>query len=467
LSAIGAPVQVPKFAATNSMAAQRAAQGLRNVPGVGNPIVTASERAVEQLGGKVDEIAQGFGGAQPEQAGATASRGIADWIRGRSGQRLEQLYDDVERHLNPATRTELSATRNTVADIAHENTQAALGPGGAVNFVLEAVQRPGGLAYAGIRRLRTRVGEMLDDGTLPAETSQAEMRRLYGALSQDLRASVQGAGGREALNRFELANATAQRIARRREDLATIVGARGDASAREVFERIKAAAGGSRKQDTRLLQRARAAIPREDWNDMAAGVIATLGRRNGEFNPHQLMKDFNGLSRTGRQILFETTGRRDLARSLDDISTISRRFQEMNRLFGNSSGTAQNSNAMGLAQSVGRSFTAGAGATGAMMVLGPVKVVAGIVGAHAMARVLSTPATARSMASWSRVYDGAIRVPARGSLRALQQASRQFGDSLGQALGMDAGSVARQLQGAVQGAADQQGDNAEGIGDDE
>jgi hypothetical protein len=464
LSATGAPVQVPKFAASESMAGQRAATGLRNVPFAGDPIVARSERAIEQLGAKADEIAQGFGGALPEQAGATAARGINNWIKGKSAQHLDNLYGEVEKRIDPGIQTELNATRNTVATLAHENTQAGLPRSGAVGLVLEAVQRPGGLTYAGIRKLRTRLGEMIDDGVLPADVSGAELKRVYGALTEDLRKAAENAGGKAGLAAFERANAAASRVAKRREDLAGIVGLKGDASARHVFDRIRAAATSTSRQDSRLLMRARAALSRDEWNDMAAGVVSTLGRKNGvgEFNPHEFMRQYNLLSTTGKQLLFRTTGRNDLARALDDISTVSRAFQRLQK-FANPSGTAQNQNLAQMASSIARNVTVG---TGAMMIIGPVQVVAGVVGARGLAHVLSSPATAKSMAMWARVYHRAVMNPTRGALKLMQQSSRQFGDSLGRTLGLDANSVATKLYGTVQGAADEHQNEAKRVVND-
>jgi type II secretory pathway component PulJ len=54
--------------------------------------------------------------------------------------------------------------------------------------------------------------------------SKAELKRVYGALSKDLRQSAQDAGGARGLQLFERANQLNSSVAGRREKLAEIVG---------------------------------------------------------------------------------------------------------------------------------------------------------------------------------------------------------------------------------------------------
>ena len=55
-------------------------------------------------------------------------------------------------------------------------------------------ETPGGLTYEGIKNLRTNIGQMLSRGILPDDVNGSHLKQIYGALSDDLNASV-GASG--------------------------------------------------------------------------------------------------------------------------------------------------------------------------------------------------------------------------------------------------------------------------------
>jgi hypothetical protein len=77
LSQTGAPVQVPRAVATDSVPMQQVAATASNVPIAGAPLVKAAERTIGQLGAKAGEVAQGFGGAaSAQEAGDTARSAI-------------------------------------------------------------------------------------------------------------------------------------------------------------------------------------------------------------------------------------------------------------------------------------------------------------------------------------------------------------------------------------------------------
>ncbi|AWI90282.1 hypothetical protein C0214_19685 [Methylobacterium sp. DM1] len=429
-------VQLPRAVTTDNMSVQRGAAAVRNIPFAGNPLVRGAEQAIAGLGQAADNVAAGFGGGTQQAGGEAAGSAIRNWITGTSRDRVGRLYDAVDEVVDPNVRTPLMATQAAVADIAAKNSAAGLPPGKAAELVLDAVQRPEGLSYEGIKTLRTRIGELQKNGLLPADISGGELKAIYGALSQDLRDAVGAAGGQNALAAFERANRYNALVSQRREQLAKVVGVNGDAPAERVFDRLKAAASSSSRADVELLTKARRAIGGEDWNDLAGSVAASLGRdAEGQFSPQRFLTDYGKLSGAGKAVLFKTTGQGDLARALDDIATVSSRFKDLQK-FANPSGTAQNL--------AGGGLVAGA-------LSEPVTTLAAIVGGNVVSRVLAAPASASSAAKWAQAYERMVRRPAAATAAAYQTASRNLAATINADIGasVNVQDFLRALQGPV------------------
>jgi hypothetical protein len=415
-------VEVPRAVTTDSMAVQRTASGVRNIPLAGDPLVKGAEKAITQLGDKATEVAQGYGGGTVAGAGDAAKGAITQYITGTTAARADKLYQAVDNLIDPAVKTELSATQGAVAEIGKGRTAAALPPGKATEAVLEALRRPGGLTYDGIKTLRTNMGEMLKGGILPEGMSQSELKSIYGALSQDLKTSVRAAGGAKAEAAFERANRYYSLVSDRRAQLAKIVGVDGNAPAEQVFDRLLAKASSSGRADAATLAQARKAIGAEDWNEFASGAVARLGRDPAavtgpealnavsDFSPQRFLTGYGKLSEAGKNILFRSGGKGDLATALDDIAKVSSRFKEMQK-FANPSGTAQN---------------VGFAAMGAAVMAEPLTTITSVIGGRALAAALAKPSTASSVAQWSANYEKLVRNPTTPRLAALQLSTRNL-----------------------------------------
>lgn len=434
LSQSGAPVQVPRAVASDSMPVQQAGVATSNVPVAGTPLVQAAERTIEQVGTKADEVAQGFGGASPvSTAGDTAKASIKNWITGESAANSSKLYDRVDNLINPDIKTQLDATRGVVAEIAAKRDAAALSAGKATGEVLEAVQRADGLTYEGVKTLRTNIGEMLKKGILPDGVSGSELKRIYGGLSKDLESSVASAGGPKATEAFDRANKYYSLVSDRRESLAKIIGADGNAPAESVFNRIEAMAGSTSRADISKLAQARKAMGSDDWNEMASTIVTRLGRDvEGNFTPQRFITAYGKLSDAGKSLLFRSGGKSDLANHLDDIATVSSRFKELQK-FANPSGTARNA-----------SWTAmGAGAMTA-----PLTTLTTVLGGRAVAMALSRPASAASIAKIAKAQQAVAVNPSPSRLAAYSLAARNLINTL-DIKNLTPGDFIRSLQGPV------------------
>jgi hypothetical protein len=412
-------VSVPLGVATDSTLTQRVAQGVRNIPFAGQPMVRASDEMLTGLNNAADDLAGAIGSGDRMQAGSAISTAIRDWVGPKSQAMTKAAYDAVDNVVNPGVTAPLAETAKVAADIAARRTNANLaGQSKALGEIEQAISAPGGMNYQGIKDLRTAIGEKMNSGILPEGMSGAELKRIYGALTTDLKNVVGAAGGQRGVQLFERANALNRTVQGRREALAKIVGVDGNASAEQVFDRVLKLASDKSGGNLSLLAKVRNTAG-QDWDEMASAALARLGRdASGNLTPDRFVTALGGLSEAGKRILFRDPAHRQ---AVDDIATVAQRAQEAAKRFGNPSGTAQNTG-----------FMAGLGG----MALDPVTTISALVGGNVLSRIVSQPATAKAMSRFAKAYDLAIRKPGQATTAAAQSSARQFATELGEKLGV-------------------------------
>jgi len=390
-------VDLPRAVTTDRAAVQQLGKTLTNVPLGGTPLRKASEKAITQLDDAALRVQQGYGSGSVASAGSAAREGITahakDVIPGKVGTR----YDAVDKLVSPNVVTPLSETARVAGDILarRENAKIA-GNSEAVRLVQRAVEAKDGLNYEGIKNLRTAVGEFIEDPARVAASgmSSKELKSIYGALTDDLRTAVQRSGGDEALSAFEKANTFAAKKFSERADLQKVLGKQ--TSDEGLFSKIEAMAGSTSRADQNGLMKVRGAVGKEAWDEISSAVVSKMGRdADGKFSPDRFLTTYGKMSKTGKHMLFKTTGKDDLASSLDDLATVSRRFKQLNQ-FANPSGTAQ-------------SAITGAGAYAA--VAAPMTTIGTVAGSHVLSRILAKPVAARKLANWATAYEQAVVNP--------------------------------------------------------
>lgn len=418
LSASGAPVQVPVAVATDSVPLQRAAATARNIPIAGDPLVKSSERTIAQLGDKASEVAAGYGGGTVAESGEAARTGIKNYIAGKSAETSNKFYNKVDEAIDPAVKTDLSATRDAAQGILDRRANAAISEqSGAVKRIEEAVTTPGGLNYDGIKDLRGYVRELKDNPSLlPSDISGKELNSIYDGLTKDLKSAVYNAGGDKAATAFERANRHYALLSDRRESLAKIVGVDGNDPVERVFDRLSSMASSSSRADISKLMQAKKAIGSDDWSEFASGVVQRLGRDvDGKFSPERFLTAYGKLSDAGKNVLFRTGDKAELANHLDDIAKVSSRIKDL-RKFANPSGTGQ---------------TIFGGLEGAALLHAPLMTIGTVAGGRLLATALSRPASAASVAKLSQAQLRLAASPSPSTVANYTLAARNFINTAG------------------------------------
>lgn len=433
-------VNIPKAIASDSPIARFLGQVSSKMPG-GGPMQQGVATSLEQLGGSVGRAAEMAGGTADAQA---AGQGFRSAIEGSFKPavkaRVGEAYDRVGQLTDKNVTTPLDATQGAIADItARRMASGAEDPGKAVATVLGGATRPGGLTFEGVKDLRTRVGEMLDTGIFPEGMSQGELRRIYGALSDDLKSSALNAGGERAVAALEKANTLHKTVEGWKDQLGKVLGT--DRSGEGVTAAILRTAGNGSTGDAKALAMARAAVPPDAWRDIASTAVSSLGKdRKGDFSPAIFLNQFNAMSERGRALLFNSVGSGDVLPFLKDIATVSKKFVDAGKL-ANSSGTAGHN----------ATFTMLGGAAAGMLhgsMIEPVTAIGTVVGNNLLARVLASKSTAASAARWARAYDAVASNPAPRNIAVFQIAGRNLASTINGAFGskIEGGDFAKATQ---------------------
>lgn len=438
-------VDLPRAVTSDSMGTQWAGKIASNIPFSGTPLRKASEAAIRGLDDAATRTQAEYGIGNVSTSGAAIREGVTDYIKGAVTDRKEMLYNKVGELVDPTKARPLTNTADIAAEIMLKREGAAItAPSEAVKRVQEALERPAGLTYEGTKNLRTYIGEMLDGRSpLPADMSQGELKRIYGALSADLRAVAEAAGGDKALRAFERANKYARLSSDRSEKLASILGAKSDEG---IFDRMTAMAGSSSRANINLLRAARKSVDAASWDEYASGVISRLGRdAEGNFSPDRFVTAYGKLTPEAKSILFKSTGRADAAQALDDIAAVSSRMKSLNK-YANPSGTGQT--------------VAGVGELHGML-YAPLSTLGSIVSGRVLSHLLSKPQTVRATANWAMAAERQATKPSAANSASYRQASKALAIATGRELGrLDLSpQFLRQLNGAMPSAAEDQQPN--------
>lgn len=453
-------IHLPAAAMPDAPITSYTAGKLGQIPALGAPLRASADRTITGMGNRMEEIAGNQGNSNFRNAIEDTREALHDWQTGGTGparqgtsrRQIEDAYADVENIISaryptgprggrpqgvPPT-TPLANTRqmhrDIIADMDEDTTRSARD---ALGRVEDAIGRPQGLTYGGVKRLRSEIGLLQNDKNLP-DVTKAAYGRLYGSLTEDLRMAVYNTGGAPALRAWEHANNLTRDLKGRQEQIAKIIGLKQGAglnSSENIANRMLNMASSRSTGHLDRLREARRAVTESGgadvWNNLGAALIQRLGRdpssAQNVFSPERFLTAMGKFEPDAARILFG----RNTYEQLQDLRTIAEAHRALMR-HGNPSGTGGVVTGMSIASSV---LTA------------PMTAVATIGGVWAASAILARPASRRALINWARARNGYIeaRTPAR--LNALSQAAEQFAPYLAMESGRDKAGVARELMG--------------------
>lgn len=432
----GENIPISKAASSDNPVMGTAAHVATTLPGGAAPLersAAATQQGLTRATQAASELPTGVA-ATADEAGQAARFGINERIKpkGLFDEAVGKSYDAVDRYITADKAQPLTNTAKTAQVISAERTAAAIAEESpAVKEVMEGITRPEGIGYQGLKRLRTRVGDMLSGKITSDGVDNGELKRIYGALSDDLKQLVLDQGGKRAVAAWEKANAHAALVARQKEQLAKILGVTGPKSDEAVYAAITRMAGSTSTANVKTLALAKRSMSPSEWNEIASATINRLGSKvegnNRVFDPDRYLRDYGALSEKGKSLLFGDSTK--LRTALDKISEVSERWGRVKEI----AEPNPNAHTIGILGMFHR----------------PLEAMSAMFGANRLGRMLAKPATAESVARWMDQYTQIRQMakPTRAALMAYNGASRVLARDAAEDARDDIGTVTKAAPG--------------------
>lgn len=387
---------------------------LRNAPGGAGVIRSRLDQQADELGAGVERAAGRLSTAQGAERGGKA---VISGITGPSGFMTRfkaesgRLYDDVQKLLPPDTKVPAQATQQALAELTTPIQGAAntsgllMSPkvaGIAKAFTDDLAANGGTMPYEAVKRLRSQLGEMIGDSALSPDTPTRQLRKLYGAMSDDLSQAAIATGDKRVIQAASRANNYYRAGMQRVDDIERVVDRAGGPEA--VY---KALFNNSREGGT-TLRKVMQSLDGPAQRDLAATTLRRLGRANpsaqdelGEvFSPETYLTNWSRMAPEAKRALFDRFGP-GFSKDLDAIAASAAKVRATNQTLPNPSGSAVAAGQTTAFGSVAFSLFSGnpAYAVGAGATIG---------GANIAARALTNPGVVKWLAQTTRVPAAAL-----------------------------------------------------------
>lgn len=393
---------------TGNRTLRNAEAKLMDAPGAGR-IAAKTQETVRQVGDKLDDIAARYGQATNKTQAGEALQSGARRAADRFSARQTELYDDAFAKVGANTPTTLPGVTALRQRLEAELAGAPNSRATAIGPVLErikaleadAAQAGGAIDFATFRKIRTDLGRILKQPITNESQGAAQdnLRALYGALTDDMKATAQSVSPEAAK-----ALATADRYTRfyktQSEPVLNATVAKDTAEQAYNFALVGGKDGASRLLSLRRNLKA------DEWGEVAAATLRRMGQANpgvqgasgDTFSVGTFLTNWNKMDPAAKSALFSGTARGSVPKELDNLAKIA----------GDIKGTAAlaNTSRTGGTNALIAALSAGAGA-GAAALTGRLDVATGaiagaaapFVAGAASARLLTSPAFVRWLAT--------------------------------------------------------------------
>lgn len=300
---------------------------LEKTPLVAERIAKDAERAVGEVEGVFSRIKSSIGKAlSPEGAGGTLQSGLTKFVENFKAT-SSKLYEAVDKAIPQDRRFRLDNTAAALSSAkavfeGNPELAARLGMNKWDAVVSEA--QTNGVLWSALKQFRSSVGEAIgaleggkQGGSLAGE-DLARLKRLYGALTDDMTAAAQSVGN-DAFTTWQRANshykAGSERIA---ENLDQTIKAKSPERAWEAFSALL-----QRDRATSDLTRVRKikqSLGAEEWNTVSASIVERLGRSpagqqnaaGDAFSPSVFLTNWNKMDPEAKRLLLSEEARLEL-----------------------------------------------------------------------------------------------------------------------------------------------------------
>lgn len=366
---------------------------LANTPFGGDTIRGKYAETLDALDRQIINLAETLSGGHTGTVpvGTTIKRGVEKFTR-RFRETGNRLYNDLAEAIPDDTRVRAGNFKAELDSIGGQFSDdpafAEILDSPAVKQFRKALEDGDEVSMKTLSSLRTKIGNKLDDTLLAGDASKAELRKMYGALTEDLR---EAAMENDAIHLFNRASQFWKAGRTRIDDILQpmVNGAVTDDIYKNVFNDET---GTLKKQSLGRIRGLMKSLTLNEKKVVSSEFLRRMGQTTpgaaGEptFSPGVFMTNYNKMTPEIRETIFG--GDVDLARALENLRSVSNAMKETQAL-ANPSGTARNMAFMDLIFGGGGAVLGGAeGAIG------------GIAAGHAMPAAVGKLWTSPRFINW-------------------------------------------------------------------
>lgn len=322
------------------------AQGVENISSKllgGGPIQRKLASITARMQSRISGIADDISPVRGEvEAGRVIQKGIKDGFVPRFQQQSGDLWRKFDSLINPSADVNATNTMQTLNRIVNTSKVGEVFNNSTVTKVKDALESTNGVIdYRTFRELRSAVGEKLGSTDLVSDIPRAQLKQLYGALSQDLR-DIANNSGRDAVAALSRANKFTAAGHKRLDDFVERVATKVDLD--KVFSAT--AKGGEGIQSINAIKRS---LKPDEWEAVVSNVIRRMGRANsanqdeigGQFSVPKFLTDWDKLGPAKKAMFSGSDKLNAYSQNLDRIARVARLYKEDVTAMANPSGTGQ------------------------------------------------------------------------------------------------------------------------------
>lgn len=389
---------------------------LANIPGGSGRLRKAAEKATTAVQAQLTKLATEGGEVGSEKAGLALTKGIQGFVDDFHF-RAQPLFQQITKEVGPGTMVPAARTVDTLGELssripgAERTGQALSSPFVqklATNFTDDVAEAGGQVPFEALQAIRTSVGEKLGQPGLQTDVTTGQLKKLYAALSDDIKAAAQQAGP-DALKAFNRANTFYRAGSARIEDtLAPLMRSRTPEKA------FKALMSGS-KDGPSAIRTVFRSLTEEQQRAITGTVIkrlgtATPGQQGAEgatFSFQHFLTEWNKIDKGARDVMFNRGSHPNFGNDLEALARYAEKVVSSSKAFANPSGTTGStlSTGMSVAAAGGAALSPfiGSGALALPLVIG-----GGVTASNMAARLVTSPAVVKWMAQATRLNPSGI-----------------------------------------------------------
>lgn len=388
--------------------------GLGTTLGGAGLVQKAHNNMVNSVGERLGKVARGVGTAQSaDDLGNTLQASVGRYMDDTATQ-ANSMFSRIGSIFSPQDKF---AAKNTLAtlgksfDNIDDPAIAALVRDPRFNTYRQALADAGDeLSYNTMQGFRSYIGRQMDRLLLDGGADNAQLKALYGALTQDMKDALVARGGTKALQMFDDANAWyTNRMETARNNLQPLIGKNQPVPAEKAFRTLEQSTSATTGNIQRLKDIYGALTPAER-KDFTASFIERMGQGPNGFSVDRFLSDLGKMSPEAKRVVFTDQFGDDLLRAWDDLTQVI--MPQVKSLTGNRNFSNSGLSIMQGGQLLGAASTLANPLQAAMIALGP----------WAAARAMTYPAAVSTIVNMLKRGETAAAIAAR--VNAILQAAQ-------------------------------------------